>query len=131
MLWVFAGVDILETARIAEEYLPTGYLDLSKVVTADLPNAIRDYCDHHSGGHIYAGYLDPLLMLTPMEETRMRRGFTQCDMYIVVSNPLILPTSWKNGTKYIQVIESHSHVGRSETLHHGGTAHVSNEVEHR
>ena len=130
MLWVYAGLDILKTAHLARSELPAGFLDLSKVTTDSLPTAINDFCDHHKTGHIYIGYLDPLYMLHPMEETVMRRGFCQCDMSIVVSNPYILPLSWKNGTKHLRVVESTKHVEIAKVIHDGSASHIRDEAEH-
>lgn len=132
MLWVYAGLDVLKASQVAKEELPSNFIDLSKVSSEHLVKAVSDYCNHHSTGHMYIGYLDPLLMLHPMEETLLRRGFTQCDMTIVVSNPYLLPLSWKNGTSHLRVIEGPvKYVSSPETNNHGGTPHIQNEVEHR
>jgi hypothetical protein len=132
MLWVYAGLDVLKTSNIAKEELPQNYLDLSKVFSENLGKAIIDYCNHHKTGHLYLGYLDPLLMLHPIEETLMRRGFEQCDMTIVVSNPLLLPLSWKNGTSHLRIVEgSVKHVSIAQVDNNGGSPHIQDEVKHR
>lgn len=132
MLWVYAGLDVLKTAQVAKEELPSNFIDLSKVSSENLVKAVTDYCNHHSTGHIYLGYLDPLLMLHPMEETQLRRGFERCSMSIVVSNPFLLPLSWKNGTSHLRVIEGPvKNVSSPETNNNGGTPHIQDEVEHR
>jgi hypothetical protein len=131
MLWVYAGLDVIQTSKIAKEELPKNYLDLSKVYSENIGKAIIDYCNHHTTGHLYLGYLDPLLMLHPMEETLMRRGFMQCDMSIVVSNPHLLPISWKNGTSHLRVVEGPvKYVSISEINNNGSTSHVQHEIEH-
>lgn len=131
MLWVYAGLDVLKTSQIAKEELPSNFIDLSKVSSESLVKAVTDYCNHHSTGHMYIGYLDPLLMLHPMEETLLRRGFTQCDMSVVVSNPYLLPLSWKNGTSYLRIIEGPvKNVSITKTDNNGGAPHVQDEVEH-
>jgi hypothetical protein len=131
MLWVYAGLDVLKTSQVAKEELPPNFIDLSKVPSENLVKAVTDYCNHHSTGHMYIGYLDPLLMLHPMEETLLRRGFTQCDMSVVVSNPYLLPLSWKNGTSHLRVIEGPvKYVSSPEINNNGGAPHVQDEVEH-
>jgi hypothetical protein len=131
MLWVYSGLDVLKTSQIAKEELPPNFIDLSKVPSENLVKAVTDYCNHHSTGHMYIGYLDPLLMLHPMEETLLRRGFTQCDMSVVVSNPYLLPLSWKNGTSHLRVIEGPvKYVSIPEINNNGGAPHVQDEVEH-
>ena len=131
MLWVYSGLDVLKTSQVAKEELPPNFIDLSKVSSENLVKAVTDYCNHHSTGHMYIGYLDPLLMLHPMEETLLRRGFTQCDMSVVVSNPYLLPLSWKNGTSHLRVIEGPvKYVSIPEINNNGGAPHVQDEVEH-
>lgn len=131
MLWVYAGLDVLKTLQVAKEELPSNFIDLSKVPSENLVKAVTDYCNHHSTGHMYIGYLDPLLMLHPMEETLLRRGFTQCDISVIVSNPFLLPLSWKNGTCRLRVIEGPvKYVSIPKTDHNGGTSHVQDEGEH-
>jgi hypothetical protein len=132
MLWVYAGLDVIETSKLARQELPQNYLDLSKVYSENLGKTIIDFCNHHETGHLYLGYIDPLLMLHPMEETIMRRGFAQCNVSIVVSNPYLLPLSWKNGTSYLKVLEGPvKHVSKSKIDNNGSSAHISYEVEHR
>lgn len=132
MLWVYAGLDLVQALQLARSELPPDALDLSKLSTESLPGAVADFCDHHASGHLFLGFLDPLLMLHPTEETRMRRGFVQCTVSIVVSNPYLLPFSWKNGIERLRVIETsvkHATVN-AEVVHDGGAAHVQHEAEH-
>jgi hypothetical protein len=129
MLWVYAGLDVLHTFNVAKDSLPSNTIDLSKVEISNLPKAVQDYCNHNKAGHIFLGYLDPLLMMHPTEETLLRRGFTQCDMCVVVSNPYLLPLSWKNGTAYLKVVEP-PNADKTQTLDNGSTAHVHDETEH-
>jgi len=131
MLWVYAGLDLTKTSSIAKLNLPTNSVDLSKVVTSDLSKTVHDFCNHNKRGHMYLGYLDPLLMLHPTDETLLRRGFTECDMTIVVSNPRILPRSWKNGITYLKVIEFDRNVELAKVVNNGGTPHIQDETEHR
>jgi hypothetical protein len=132
MLWVYASVDLLSAHKQALEELPSGYVDLRKLSSDMLSNAVRDFCDHHRTGHIYLGFLDPLLMLHPIQETLLRRGFQQCNVSIVVSNPYLLPFSWKNGIQRLVVVSSTNvNINDTKTVNDGSTPHLQNEVEHR
>ena len=131
MLWIYAGIDLTSSVKLALEELPTGFIDLSKVTVEDLPKAVKDFCDHHLTGHIYLGFLDPLLMLHPTAEAQMRRGFEKCDMTIVVSNPLILPLSWKNGTRRLRIIETvPRNANNTKIIHDGCPSHIQPEIEY-
>ena len=129
MLWVYSGLNLVDAFKLAKKELPPDAIDLSKVESGNLATSVHDYCNHHVGGHIFLGFVDPVLMLHPTEETRLRRGFTQCTMSIVVSNPLLLPLSWKNGTSYLRVIEG-ANVESTSLIHNGSVAHVRDEAEH-
>lgn len=133
MLWIYAGIDLLRATKEAISELPARHIDISKVSLEDIPKSVQDVYDHHLTGHIYLGYLDPLLMLHPTDEAKIRKGFEKFDMSIVVSNPMILPVSWKNGTSRLRVIEGpfNHDVNRTKTLNDGSTPHVQHEVEHR
>jgi hypothetical protein len=49
------------------------------------------------------------------------------DVYVVVSNPFILPLSWKNGIEKLVVVgeQYDEDAANSKTLHDGSVAHVS------
>ena len=131
MLWIYAGVDLFHAVRLAKEDLPTDAIDLSKVSVDELSKSVKDYCDHHTHGHIYLGFLDPLLMLHPTVEAQLRRGFEEYDMSVVVSNPRILPLSWKNGTNRLRIVESSSqYVDAAKVINDGGAPHAEPKAEH-
>lgn len=132
MLWVYAGIDLISAKQRAIEDLPDKSIDFSKCPSDTLSGAVRDFCDHHRTGHIYLGYLDPLLMLHPIQETLLRRGFTHCNMSLIVSNPYLLPLSWKNGIEKLVIVNNgnRNDVISSKTLHNGSVTHVSYETGH-
>lgn len=130
MLWIYAGIDVLKAFKLAQSELPEKFIDLSKVTAEELPKSVRDVYDHHASAHIFLGYMDPLLMLHPTEETKLRKGFEKFDMSVVVSNPMILPLSWKNGTTRLRVIEGSHHVSHTQTLDNGGPPLLQDEVRH-
>ena len=132
MLWIYAGIHVLEAAKLAVSELPAHHIDISKVSLEDISKSVQDVYNHHPSGHIYLGYLDPLLMLHPTDEAKLRKGFEKFDMSVVVSNPLILPVSWKNGTSRLRVIEApFNHANGTKTLNDGGAPHIQHEAEHR
>ena len=97
MLWIYAGLDLGRCDARARADLPEGCIDLSKTRSAQIANALQTVYEHHRTGHVYLGYLDPLLMLSPPDEILSRKAFRNIVVSVVVSNPLILPLSWKNG----------------------------------
>lgn len=131
MLWIYAGIDLFETSKLAISELPTPYFDLSTIMLQDVPKAIQDIYDHHSSGHIYIGYLDPLLMLHPTDEAKLRKCFEKFNLSIVVSNPLIVPLSWKNGTSRLRICETYQKdVSKPEIINNGSPSHIQHEIEH-
>jgi hypothetical protein len=138
MLWVYAGLNLVECDRLARLDLPKGYTDLSKTSTSDLVREIETVQSHFPGAFIYVGYVDPILMLNPQHDTRCRRAFRGCTVSVVVSNPFLLPYSWKNGTDRLTVIgenkilpaDRNANASTSETLHDGGSPHVPDEAGH-
>lgn len=132
MLWIYAGIDLIESTKLAREELPEGAIDLSKVMSEELPDAVKNIYNHHSSGHIFLGFLDPLLMLHPTDETKLRKGFEKFTMSVVVSNPMILPLSWKNGISRLRIFETsrEQNADRTKTIDDGSTPHVQHEAEH-
>lgn len=131
MLWIYAGINLFEASKLAISELPAHHIDISKVSTDSISKSVQDVCDHHTTGHIYVGYLDPLLMLHPTDEAKLRKGFEKFDMTVVVSNPLILPVSWKNGTSRLRVIEDYQkNASNTQTFDNGSTPHIQHEIEY-
>ena len=133
MLWVYAGLNLVECDRLARLDLPKGYTDLSKTISSDLVREVETVQSHFPGAFIYLGYVDPLLMLNPQHDTRCRKVFRACTVSVVVSNPFLLPYSWKNGTDRLTVVgENNTNINAStpETLNNGRSPHVSDEAGH-
>jgi len=134
MLWVYAGLNLVECDRLARLDLPKGYTDLSKTPASNLVCELETVQSHFPGAFVYVGYVDPILMLTPQHDTRCRKAFRECTVSLVVSNPLLLPYSWKNGTDRLTAVGSTSKdkdACSPEALHHGGSSHVQDEAGHR
>jgi hypothetical protein len=132
MLHVYAGLDLIECDRRARRDLPPDSIDLSKTSSSNFAEALLTVFRHHAPGKssIYAGFMDPLLMLSPQDEARCRRVFRAFDVYLVCSNPMILPFSWKNGLKSLVLIGQHT-TRDAETaplVDNGRPAHVPPQV---
>jgi hypothetical protein len=132
MLYVYAGLDVLACDRRARRDLPSNAIDLSKVSSSDFAEALLTIHSHHApGGSIYVGFIDPLLMLPPQDEARCRRVFRAFDIYLVCSNPMILPFSWKNGLKSLVLVGQHTEPKNAETpppVDNSGSPHVPPQV---
>lgn len=130
MLWVYAGLNLVECDKIARTALPTGYIDISKTRAADLSETMLTIYSHHPGASIYLGFLDPLLMISPSQEAACRKVLRECTVALVVSNPLLLPYSWKNGTSKLVVVGSKDNKDASDTktLDDGGSPLLQHEV---
>jgi len=136
MLWVYASLNLVECDRLARLDLPKGYTDLSKTPASNLVYELETIQSHFPGAFVYLGYVDPILMLTPQHDTRCRRAFRDCTVSLVVTNPLLLPYSWKNGTDRLTVLGTTSKDDKNdarspETLHHGGSPHLQDEAGYR
>ena len=133
MLWVYAGLDLVKCDRLARTDLPKGYTDLSKTPMSDLVRELETVQSHFPGAFVYLGYLDPLLMMNPQHDTRCRKAFRDCTVSLVVSNPLLLPYSWKNGTDRLTVVgeTKDADARTSQTLDHCGSPHLCDEAKHR
>lgn len=132
MLWVYAGLNLVECDRLARTELPKGYTDLSKTPMTDIVRELETVRSHFPGAFVYLGYLDPLLMMNTQHDTRCRNAFRGCTVSVVVSNPLLLPYSWKNGTDRLTVVgdTKDANVSTPQTLNDSGSAHVCDEAGH-
>ena len=127
MLLVYAGLDLIECDRRARLDIPSDCIDMSKTSVTSIASGLRTICQHHSPGKsVYIGFLDPLIMLSPPDEVLCRQAFRTMDVYIVVSNPFILPFSWKNGTSKLIIIGEHEEDAEdTKVIDDGRSAHVS------
>jgi hypothetical protein len=133
MLWVYAGLNLVECDRLARADLPKGYTDLSKTPMTDLVRELETVRSHFPGAFVYLGYLDPLLMMNSQHDTRCRNAFRGCTVSVVVSNPLLLPYSWKNGTDRLTVVGEASKdkdARTPQTLDNRSSPHLCDEARH-
>jgi hypothetical protein len=128
MLYVYAGMDMVACDTRARKDLPAGALDISKTPASNLVDALLTIFGHQAlGRSVYIGFIDPILMLSQQDEVRCRKVFRAFDIYMVVSNPFILPFSWKNGLKSLVVVGQQD-VETAPLVDNGGSAHIPSEV---
>ena len=130
MLHVYAGMDMVACDMRARKDLPPDALDISKTSTSNLVDALLTIFRHQPPGRsVYIGFLDPLIMLSQQDEVCCREVFRAFQVYMVTSNPFILPFSWKNGLNTLVVVGQHiDHAETSTPVHDRGSAHVPTEV---
>lgn len=130
MLHVYAGMDMIACDTRARKDLPSDALDISKTPTSNLADALLTIFGHHAPGRsIYIGFLDPIIMLSQQDEVRCRKVFRAFQVYMVTSNPFILPFSWKNGLKSLVLVGQHTKDAETPPpVHDGRSAHVSSQV---
>jgi hypothetical protein len=97
--------------------VPSDAIDLSKVMTHELCEKLETIYNHHKTGSIYLGFVEPLCMLSPQEQIRIRKVFRKFEVYLIVANIFILPFSWKNGTRKLVVGNEYKNVTNPETFH--------------
>jgi hypothetical protein len=128
MLWVYAGVDIVRCDRRARMDLPADVIDVTKTTVSNLAETLLTIYTHQTVGRsVYLGFIDPLTMLSQQDEARLRKVFREFQVYMVVSNPFILPFSWKNGLASLVVVGQHN-VETSSFIDKCSSPHVSNSV---
>jgi hypothetical protein len=128
MLWVYAGLNIPACDARARQDLPADCIDVSKTPTSTLVDVLLTIYSHQTKGRsIYLGFLDPLLMLSQPDEARCRRVFREFQVYMVVSNPFILPIAWKNGLHSLRIL-GQQNVETAPPVDDRGAPHVSDEV---
>jgi hypothetical protein len=127
MLFVYAGLDLRECDRRVRLAMPADCIDMSKTLVGAIVSDIRTISMHHASGKqcVYLGFLDPLLMLTPPDEALCRQVFRKLDVYVIVSNPFILPLSWKNGITNLVIVGMQKDAQDTKAIDNGGIAHVS------
>ena len=130
MLHVYAGTNLIACDVRARKDLPSDVLDISKTPTHNLVDALLTIFGHQTPGRsIYIGFLDPILMLSQQDEVRCRKVFRVFPVYMVTSNPFLLPFSWKNGLETLVVIGQHiEDAETSPPIHNRGSPHVQPEV---
>lgn len=120
--------------RRARQDLPAGAIDLSKTCVSNLVETLLTIYSHQTRSFaIYLGYIDPISTLSQQEEARLRKVFREFEVYVVVSNPFILPFPWKNGLASLVVVGRHIPPSAidaqvTQTVDNGGSSYVSDKV---
>jgi hypothetical protein len=66
-------------------------------------------------------------MFSQQDEARLRKVFREFQVYMVVSNPFILPFSWKNGLVSLVVVGQHN-AETSPSIDKRSASHISDQV---
>ena len=128
MLWVYAGIDLVRCDRRARLELPTDTIDVAKTTVSNLSETLLTIYTHQArGSSIYLGFIDPLTMFSQQDEARLRKVFREFQVYMVVSNPFILPFSWKNGLVSLVVVGQHN-AETSPSIDKRSASHISDQV---
>jgi hypothetical protein len=121
MLWVCSSAKHYQEFKEKFRNMNNGNIvDLSK---ADLRN-LADECDsvvqHHAKCSVFLGFLEPGWMITPQEQTRIRKLIRKCDVGMVSHFPESLPYSWKNEINTFYICRSLNQNGNPNSIDDGG-----------
>lgn len=108
---------------------PQGAFDLSTTPLATLVEHAMAIHDHHTTGTLWFGYLDGW-MLTPQEETILRKVLRKFPCSCISHFPLAFSQAWKNEVDFIHVEAQLHDDGDTSTNNNGGTVHDRSEVGH-
>lgn len=122
MLWVLTNIDKISEFRelFKTTHETQRFLDLSKINANDLANESDSIIAHHTNCFVYLGYLEPGWMLSPPDQTRLRKLFRKFPVAIVSCFPESLPYSWKTDVETIYTDKTN---GFSNLVNDGGAVH--------
>jgi hypothetical protein len=122
MLWVLTNLDKISEFRelFKTTHETHRFLDLSKINSNDLANESESIVSHHSNCVVYLGYLEPGWMLTPPDQTRLRKLFRKFPVALVTFYPESLPYSWKTD---IETIYTEKPNGFANSINDGSVVH--------
>lgn len=96
-------------------------LDLSRVASDKLADECDAILNHHTSASIFLGYLEPGWMLSPTDQTRIRKLFRKFDVGMVCFYPESLPYSWKNEIHTFYTEKPLNRNGNSNSVDNGGS----------
>jgi len=122
MLWVLTNLDKIAEFRelFKTSHEAHRFLDLSKINSNDLANESESIVSHHSNCAVYLGYLEPGWMLSPSDQTKLRKLFRKFPVAVVSFFPESLPYSWKTDVETIYTENSN---GLAVSINDGSVVH--------
>jgi hypothetical protein len=106
MLEVVLSMDLLHADGETRKAYNKNWIDLSNLSPQDIAEQSDTLLSHSTKVPIYLGYVDPLHMLSPYHETRLRPLLRQRHAIVLCSDPATLPFAWKNGIDTLIVYET-------------------------
>jgi hypothetical protein len=125
---LYVSTDITKFQEFSEQFRKTHetVIDLSKVVSTDLPQQCDAIVSHHKTCAVFLGYLEPGWMLDPLSQTRLRKLFRKFPVAIICHFLESLPLSWKNEIDILYSRDSKH--GASTSVNDGSAVHHQSEV---
>lgn len=82
------------------------WIDLSAVAPESIAEQAETLLSHKTEVPIYLGFLEPLNMLSPYHETRIRPLLRYRTVVLLCSDPAALTFAWKNGIDSLTIYEA-------------------------
>lgn len=106
MFHVWISLDLRKADDDIRAKYGKDWIDLSGVPSEDLAEQAETLLSHKTEVPIYLGFLEPLHMLSPYHETRLRPLFRNRTVIVLCSNPSSLTFAWKNGIDSLTIYEA-------------------------
>lgn len=103
-MWL--SVDLLNADKEIRRRYGKDWIDLSGLPPDTLADQGDTLLSHKQEVPIYLGYVEPLRMLSPYHEARLRQLFRSRHVILLCSDPTNLPYAWKNGIAKLIMYEA-------------------------
>lgn len=106
---------------------PKNCIDVSSLPLDELAQSLLAIFHHQKGVSIWFGYLDGW-MLSPQEETLIRKVIRNFDCHAVSCFPISFSHAWKNEINTIYTVRPH---GDSNTDNHGSSVYDGGKTRYK
>ena len=106
MFHVWLSLDLLKADNDIRAKYGKDWIDLSAVTPENLADQAETLLSHKTELPIYLGFLEPIHMLTPYHETRIRPLLRNRTVLLLCSDPAALTFAWKNGIDSLTIYEA-------------------------